>query len=166
MSEFDAFKDTESAAVLPVQRVGLRLLLGDLFHAETARVMRGLRMVRDAEILVAAASRGFRHCLKRVDSVGAVRMRMKDPGNVGIRHKLRQRSRQGARNLIASLAQLGRDGLHAERLVDRLFRRGSHDLSLPRRRPFSSEHHVSLGGKRAKARKMRVRPVARRSVMP
>ena len=51
-------------------------------------------MIRDTKILVAAASRGFGHDFERVDAVGALRMRMKDSGNIGIGYKLGQRSRE------------------------------------------------------------------------
>ena len=52
----DAFKDAESAAVSLVEPVRLGLLLGNLLRAKAARVVRGLRMVGDAKILVAAAA--------------------------------------------------------------------------------------------------------------
>jgi hypothetical protein len=47
-------------------------------------------MIGGAKILIAAAPRSFRHCFKRVCSVRAVRMRMKDSRDIGIRHKLGQ----------------------------------------------------------------------------
>jgi hypothetical protein len=79
-------------------------------------------------------------------------MRVKDSRGVGIRHKFGQCPRHGPRDFIPSLVQLLHDGLHAERLVDRLFRRGSHD-SMAAAQALIVKDYVSIAGNRAKARK-------------
>ena len=83
-------------------------------------------------------------------------MRMKDSGEVGIRHKLGQRPRERPRNLIAALTQLRRDGLNAERLEDRLFRCGSHYFPAAAQALFI-ENQLPLGRERPKARNVCVR---------
>src|SRR3954470_22125378 len=110
-------------------------------------------MISDAKILIAAAPRSLRHCFKRVCSVRAVRMRMKDSRDIGIRHKLGQTALQGADDFIPSLSQLRRHGLHAERFVDRLFGCRSHYFPAVTQALFI-EDQLPLGSERAKARNM------------
>jgi hypothetical protein len=83
-------------------------------------------------------------------------MRMKDSCDVGIRNKLRQFTSKRSRDFAASSAQLRRNGLHTKRLVDRLFRRGSHDFPAAAQ-TLIVEDHVSLGRERAKVADMCVR---------
>ena len=71
-------------------------------------------------------------------------MRVKDSRDIGVGNKLGQGPGERAGNLIAPLAQLGRDGLHAERLVDFLFRRGRDDFAAAAQ-ALLIEDHVSLG---------------------
>src|SRR5438045_3688194 len=91
---------------------------GNVFSAQTARVVRRLRMIRDAEVMVAAAQSSFSHRLKRVEPVRAVRMRVENSGDIRIGGKLRESSCNGAGQLTAALAQLGRHRLHPEGLVN------------------------------------------------
>ena len=117
----DPLEDAEFPAVLLVEPVGFGLLLLDLLHREAAGVVRGLGMVRDAEIFVAALARRLRHLLQRVDAVRALGVRVQDPADVPVLDQLRQVAGGRDLNLAAAFAELRLDELQTERLVDRGF---------------------------------------------
>jgi hypothetical protein len=71
---------TLTAAVIPVKSVRLCPLLGDFLCAQATRVMRGLRMNGDAEILILTAQSGFGHRLKHVGADLAVTFRSDETG--------------------------------------------------------------------------------------
>ena len=60
---FDPFQNAKGLAVAFIEPIGLAVLLGDFVKRQAARIVGGLRMVRDAEIFEAPFTRGFRHCL-------------------------------------------------------------------------------------------------------
>ena len=74
----DPLEDAEAAAERRVEAVDLSLLLLDFLDRETAGVMRRLRVIGDANVLVAVGEAGLRHCFKRI---GAVR-----GGSVGVQN--------------------------------------------------------------------------------
>ena len=74
----DALEDAEAAAERRVEAVDLSLLLLDLLDREAAGVMRRLRVIGDANVLVAVGEAGLRHCFQRI---GAVR-----GGSVGVQN--------------------------------------------------------------------------------
>ena len=85
---FDTFEDAEALSTPPIQAISFRTLLGDFLLAQSARVVRRPRMITDTEVLISAAQRGLGHRLKRIDTVGAIGMRVEDPGDIVIGDKL------------------------------------------------------------------------------
>ena len=84
---FDTFEDTEALSTPPIQAISFRMLLGDFLLAQSARVVRRPRMITDTEVFISAAQRGG-HRLKRIETVGAIGMRVEDPGDIVIGDKL------------------------------------------------------------------------------
>ena len=110
--------------------------------------MRRLRMIRNSKILVAARPGGFRHRLKRVGAVGAVGMRVQNAADVFIRHERRKRAGQRARDLVRSLAKLGRNKWQAQRRVDLLLGCRGQRLAATAQTVIA-ERHALLGRKSA-----------------
>jgi hypothetical protein len=108
----------EVLAELPVEPVGLAVLLLDLLERKPAGVVRRLRVVRHPEILEAALARGVRHRLQRLGAVGRVGVTVQDPAQVAVGDQFRQNALQRPFDLVAPLAQFGLDEREVERLVD------------------------------------------------
>jgi hypothetical protein len=79
---FDTLEDAEALSTPPTQAISFRLLLGDFLLTQSARVVRRPRMITDTEVLISAAQRGLGHRLKRIETVGAIGMRVEDPGDI------------------------------------------------------------------------------------
>ena len=114
----DAFEDPEILAEALVQPVGFPVLLRDLFHRETARIVRGLGMIGDAEILEAALARGLGHRLQGLCAVGGIGVAMKDSAQVLVGDELRQLALQGQLDLAAALTEFRIDEGQTESAID------------------------------------------------
>ena len=81
------------------------------------------RVVGDRDVLVAALAGRLGHLLDRVAAVRGDRVHVQVAADVAELDQLRQLALAGGRQLAAVLAQLGRDVLHPEPLVDLLLGR-------------------------------------------
>src|SRR4051812_33768576 len=90
---FDSLQNPECLAELPVEPVGLAVLLLDLLEREPARVVCRLGMVRHSEILKAALSRGVRHRLERLCAIGRVGVTVQDSAQIAVGDELGQFAR-------------------------------------------------------------------------
>jgi hypothetical protein len=88
----DTHQNPEFLPELPVEPVGLAMLLVDLLEREPAGVVRGLRMVRHSEILKAPLARRVRHRFQCLRAVGRVGVTVQDPVQVAVGDELWQLS--------------------------------------------------------------------------
>ena len=86
------------------------------------------RVVGDRDVLVAALARRLGHLLDRGVAVGGGGVHVQVAADVAQLDQLRQLALAGCGQLAAVLAQLGRDPLHAEPLVDLLLGRAGDRL--------------------------------------
>src|SRR5262249_11478584 len=101
----DSLEDAKAAAP-GVEPIDQNMLLHDLVDGEAARIGGGLRMIGDAEVLVAALARCFRHLVERVDPVGGAGVRMQDAADIGVGYQPRQTLCCRPCDLVAAFAQL------------------------------------------------------------
>jgi hypothetical protein len=66
---FNAFEDAEAPAVALVEALNLHVLRFNLLDRQASGVMRGLRVIGDAEILIPTAAGGLGDSLQRVDTI-------------------------------------------------------------------------------------------------
>jgi hypothetical protein len=114
----DAFEDAESAAEVFVEFVDLLLLRQHFGGLQASRIMRGLRVLRQAEIGIAAVFGGLRHVFKCVPAVRFRRMGMQDAANIFVRDQFGQFTIEREHHFLTGFAQLGRNERQAQRVVD------------------------------------------------
>ena len=128
----DAFENPKVIPIRLVQPVDGPVLLHDFLDRQAARVMRGFRMVGDAEILIAPLPGRLRHDFKRIHPIRQVGMRMQDAAQIAIGYERRQLPLDRALDLAAAFAQLGRNEWQTKRCVDVFFAsRGDHLAPAP-----------------------------------
>src|SRR4051794_28401232 len=81
--------------------------------------MRGLRMVCDAEICIAARLCALSHLFERVDPIGGISMRVQQPTEVFVAHQPGQLSLIRERKFVSAFAQFGLDKRQAKPCVNR-----------------------------------------------
>ncbi len=117
----DTFEDAESAVEALVHSVDVLLLRDDFARLQAARIMGGLRVLRQAEIGIAAVFRCLHHGFEGVHAVRFRRMGMQDAAYVFIRDQFRQDTIEREQHFLAGFAQLGRNERQAQRMVDVFF---------------------------------------------
>src|SRR6478609_7776713 len=114
----DAFEYPEILAEALVQPVGVPVLLPDLFLRETPRVVRGLGVIGDAEILETTLARGLGHRLQGLGAVGGIGVAVKDTAQILVGDELRQLALQGQLDLAAALTEFRIDEGQTEGTID------------------------------------------------
>src|SRR5262245_60190767 len=88
-----------------VQTVDLGVLLSDLFQRKSSGVVRRLRMVGNAEILIAALPHCLRHLGEAVDAVRELGVGVQDAADVAVAHQARQTTGESELDFVVALAQ-------------------------------------------------------------
>ena len=78
--------------------------------------MRRLRVIGDANILIAVGEAGLRHCLERIDAVRSGSVGVQNAAQIRGRDERRDLVRRGALDLVQAFAQLRFDVLQARAL--------------------------------------------------
>src|SRR5262249_36967994 len=82
---FDSLEDTEAAVEAGIEPIDLRVLLLDLFQAQSTGVMCRLGMIGHAKIFIAASAHLPRHLFERMHPVGRHRVSVQDAAKVALR---------------------------------------------------------------------------------
>jgi hypothetical protein len=91
------------------------VLLRDLLERQAAGIVRGLPVVGDTEIGIAALPYGFGHIVQRIHTIGKVRVRVKDATNIFILHQSWKPTLKSAIDFVPAFAELRLDKWQTER---------------------------------------------------